>query len=75
MVCFIPETIDGAEYSINQLAELANGLPPEEGQSKVVYEGDNKSAWRLNDGASLYPSEPIQGGRYVLLPKEEIKEF
>ena len=37
-----------------------------------------KSAWRLNDGASLYPvtpSEPIQGGRYVLLPKEEIKEF
>ena len=70
MVCFIPETIDGSTYSINKLAEMANALPPEDGQTRVVYEG-----WRLNDGASLYPSEPIAGGRYVLLPKEKIREF
>ncbi|MCB0318625.1 MAG: hypothetical protein KDD56_07695, partial [Bdellovibrionales bacterium] len=47
------------------------------GQTKVVYEGRNneKDAWRLNAGASNYPSQPIKGGRYVLLPKEEIREF
>ena len=77
MLCFIPETLDGSTYSINQLADMANALPAIEGQSKVVWEGDGnkRNAWRLNDGASLYPSNPIEGGRYVVLPKKEIAEF
>ena len=70
MLCFIPETLDESIYSINQLAELANGLPPVGKQEKVVYEG-----WRLSAGASLYPGKPIEGGRYVVLPKKEIAEF
>ena len=77
VVCLIPETLDGKPYSINDLSALANALPAKEGQTRVVYEGSNneKDAWRLNAGASLYPSQPIKGGRYVLLPKEEIREF
>ena len=75
MLCFIPETINGKTYSINQLADMANALSAIEGQSKVVWEGNNREAWRFNDGASLYPSNPIEGGRYVVLPKKEIAEF
>ena len=55
MLCFIPETLDGSTYSINQLADMANALSAIEGQSKVVWEGDGnkRNAWRLNAGASL----------------------
>ena len=68
MVCFIPETLDGSTYSINELAAFANQLPPEEEQSSVVWENDFRKT-------ANFANKPIEGGRYVVLPKEEIAEF